>query len=656
VRDPRDIDLGGGQRGLIVPAAAVERVDDLGRARALAREMMHAPGGAARLRALAEQKAFGFVDDERTIELIAAMLVDRELMLVRCADPLNPLPPRIGPGGTHDDGGRRLSDLLPRGTTDTTPSWIELVVFGRDGLRLTGTSLQLRLPDGEQRTHRLDASGRVRLDELAREGSCEVQLVSPVAWEVPKEPAVAQRPDVVLRIESPRPLKLLTGKTHRIEVAPQPSPTTSLPAGCFALRSCFPTAAMGVFVETLAQRLQDEPNLKVGVFGHTDPTGSDATNKALSDRRARTVHTILTNDVDAFDVLAEEEPWDLAHYQAMLRGVGCNPAALDAEVGELTKLATRWFQEEWNLGIHHVDGPAQPLDVDGDLGPLTKAALRRAYLLLLSAQLAREQFHGEGWAGCASFNPIATTAPLQRRGSLVLWGRNAPAIEAFPCRAGDVSACTIDDGGLRRCKFYRLFVAEEESTTPTLMFDFEWMPLPSGKYNLSALTSLPDDTPIELQVARHVSDFSARLGVQRASFDAGGEPMGAKFTGLVRHGVCLGLFTPPEGWSPYDTVDWFGDVEHEDATSGWFRPPLFRISWPGGYAWSAPPGWRIDRFVAQKAAEPALAMCNDGTFVRFATDGGRVIAPPRRRGDEHLRVVDWTRYLEFTDEPQEDES
>jgi hypothetical protein len=45
-------------------------------------------------------------------------------------------------------------------------------------------------------------------------------------------------------------------------------------------------------------------------------------------------------------------------------------------------------------------------------------------------------------------------------------------------------------------------------------------------------------------------------------------------------------------------------------------------------------------------------MCNDGTFARFSTDGGRIIAPPRRRGDEHMRVVDWTRYLELTDEPE----
>jgi len=198
--DHSEIDLGLGRRGLIVPAHAVARVIDLDDARDLVRRLMESPDGAFQVRTLAEGAELGFVDDTRAIEIVAAMIARRDLLLVRLQSPSFFRPPPSTPRGERDADVTRLSDLLPRDATDPDTRWIELLIFGAQGLRLTGTELRLRLPDGGRRSHRLDASGRVRFDHLVGDGAVDLELVTPVAWDVPRESQALVNPDVVPRI------------------------------------------------------------------------------------------------------------------------------------------------------------------------------------------------------------------------------------------------------------------------------------------------------------------------------------------------------------------------------------------------------------------------------------------------------------------------
>ena len=66
----------------------------------------------------------------------------------------------------------------------------------------------------------------------------------------------------------------------------------------------------------------------ISIFGHADPTGKPDYNKALSGRRARAVHALLTRKVEVWETLFSNregvagDEWGLKSIQHMLRSVG----------------------------------------------------------------------------------------------------------------------------------------------------------------------------------------------------------------------------------------------------------------------------------------------------------------------------------------------
>jgi outer membrane protein OmpA-like peptidoglycan-associated protein len=69
----------------------------------------------------------------------------------------------------------------------------------------------------------------------------------------------------------------------------------NLPNGVtFATDSSAISPAFRATLDQIAQSLRDYPNSLIDVYGHTDSTGSDTYNQALSERRARAVADYLS--------------------------------------------------------------------------------------------------------------------------------------------------------------------------------------------------------------------------------------------------------------------------------------------------------------------------------------------------------------------------
>lgn len=408
-------------------------------------------------------------------------------------------------------------------------------------------------------------------------------------------------PRVELSLAGQRALPLAT---EALDVTP--SPTRAIPGGCFAYDSTFPTPGVAQFLIGAYLALEEDEQLSLGIFGHTDKAGSDSYNKDLSDRRAEAVRAMLTDDLSSFDALAESEDWGLDVYQAMLRTLGCNPGAIDGTPGDMTSQAVRAFRESYNEDLFHDEGHQRErargdLPEGDELDAATKAALRDAYLSELSTSIEPGRLRGPAAerggpiAGCSEFNRLHERDADNRRVTLALFGADAPEASEFPCQAGDAGACTLDQGpGTHlRCSFYRDRVAEEPETGEDEIpfYDFEWLRTPSGKFHLSAVTRLGQSDDLRFTIHRWQDEGPPR----EADSSEGGEPpqLGdevGQAKGLIRLGVAYALWDAGgAGFDPSDLSTWFDD-------EGRWSPPVFRIEDPRSGAWavSSPPGWRGD--------------------------------------------------------------
>jgi len=396
--------------------------------------------------------------------------------------------------------------------------------------------------------------------------------------------------------------------------------TLTLPGGCFPFDSSFPGPGVAEFLGHARAAAASDRARPLGVFGHADATGDLAHNKVLSDRRAKAVYALLTGDLALFDEVAEAEGWPLACYQAMLRGLGCNPGAIDGETGALTDAAVAAFQHEYGRDVYHRDGPARahpPLDATGTLDDATRAALRDAYVAYHSVRLPADRFLGPRCSGCSELNPVSDTGRENRRVTIAIWGSEAPDAGAFPCVEGDVSACPSEGGA---CKFYRAHVGDQPLPADMIIpfYDFEWIRTPTGNVHLSALTPLADTNDVRISVFRCTDEPPAEMDSSEGGpRPAPGEKL-AELPGLVRSGVAYALWTPPPCLDPDDVATWYldGDDAPEGAHEGAWAPPVFLVESGPYWALSGPPGLRADRVdVDGEGDAPVIALRNDGTIV-----------------------------------------
>ncbi len=247
-------------------------------------------------------------------------------------------------------------------------------------------------------------------DGLVKDGKATAtgKLLSPKTLVKPGTPleyhVLAQHPNAKEKLDSPK-----------VQVAahqpPKPLAVWSLGPTHFAFGSSFPLPSSCQELDKLKALHEQNPDAVAAIFGHADQMPEPADNKALSDRRARAVHGLLTRDLDGWLKLSQGtkfDPWDLDTTQAALAtlkhrsGAPYYSGAVDGILGPKTDQAIRSYQAD------------NGLKVDGIAGPMTKTKLYLAYMdAICSVKLKPENFVGDPpdakrqWAccGCGATNP-----------------------------------------------------------------------------------------------------------------------------------------------------------------------------------------------------------------------------------------------------------
>lgn len=138
---------------------------------------------------------------------------------------------------------------------------------------------------------------------------------------------------------------------------------------------------------------------------------------------------------------------------------------------------------------------------------------------------------------------------------------------------------------------------------------------------LSALTTLEDGAAVDFQVFTSTL-ISGPEDIDTAALD---RPVGEALEGAVRLGIAQAVWTPPEGYDPFDYDTWFEAHDEAaliaDPALLWAkRPsvqaPLFQVSGGGTVAVSEPPGQDLRRIRwtdpdGKHVVEPSTALAFD---------------------------------------------
>ncbi len=420
------------------------------------------------------------------------------------------------------------------------------------------------------------------------------------------------------------PVPLQPGAHNRVVVV-VPRLVEYSSASGFANASAFP--GPGVLADLKGiQEAVDGTRAQAVLFGHTDASGSDAANKALSDLRAEAIRAAFLSDAAAMKKVAHDNEWGVAEAQVMLRALGYVPGAIDGEVGPMTRAAVEDFVFEHGRGEHpRSQAPTQGPELDAG----TIDALLGAYVAEYGMQMPADTLLGPQTVGCGAFNPSSSDPTSCRKVTLSVLedAREHPDAGEFPCKTGDPSACLVDRVQAPRCRFYRTFVVAQAQTSSLDFFDFRWTRTPTGKVHLSALCNASDCDGVDFRVG------IAKRGMTLppASSSAGSpEPevtILAEISGYVRHGVCYALWNPGE-FDPFDAFRWatFGaDVDDEDVEEvEAFPVPTFRIGLGAEWAYATPPGRPLHRIIVERDQGDLVALLADGSFVRVKSGDPRL--------------------------------
>jgi outer membrane protein OmpA-like peptidoglycan-associated protein len=404
----------------------------------------------------------------------------------------------------------------------------------------------------------------------------------------------------------------------------------------FAFDSAFPSPAVHAALARVQAKAAELPDTRLIVFGHTDKVGSVAYNVSLSERRAQAVLALLLDDRDMFEAVAASGAWGTAEHQSMLRGIGCNPGAIDGQVGAMTRAATAAFQREYNLGVYHevaaVERERPTLPEDGSLSPATRAAIRDAYVAV-APHVRPDRFADPAFDGCGKSHDISDRVNENRRAVIAFLPEDTDLSQSSPCdRYDELVGETPED---RRAPHFS---------------DHQWLQEESGAVHLSSATVIPDGTTASIRVVR----CEGRLPVPLPDSSGGGDPptlgpLLAEIPAEIRGGICSGRWTSPEP-GILDPETWVVDhdvqveimerADHEAPPAGnpgssssllaadGLHPPVYVVRAADKWGVSSPPGQRLNRirFGSGAAAGPTegLGVRTDGSLVRFAVDRGLV--------------------------------
>ncbi|WP_146157331.1 peptidoglycan-binding domain-containing protein [Enhygromyxa salina] len=524
-------------------------------------------------------------------------------------------------------------------------AWFELILEDDFGRVLANVEHRLTLPDLSIVEGRSDTSGRVFIEQLAP-GHCKLELTLS-RWpdlpdmDTPKAPAAPPasrllelRPPFSGRLPS---FTLPTLVHNRVRL--QPSPIAAHAAVGFRAGSSFVSPGLAIALRSTAGQLE-QVSSQLGLFGHSDPSGSGADNKALSERRAAAMRALASSDADVLFEIADHERWGLDEYQAMLRGLGFIPGAIDDTSGPMTDAAIEAFveanAERWLSGLPPSKGPS--------LDEQTQRAIVSAYVEEYGLGLDPSRLLGTVASGCREFNDVKTSPAQARRVTLAVFTdpAKAPRTSDLPCVEGDSGACTLDREDGLRCRFFRHAVAPRDLDAVAVeWFDFAWLRTPTGKIHLSALTTAPDTDDVEFEIGIADGGLPSPPPSSAAGGHAGTElrKLG-RAAGLVRHGVCYALWDP-EGFDPFDPRQWFETDPDAPEIEG-LPVPTFKITLGRDWAYSTPPGRRLDRIVlVGDAQRDVIALLSDGSYARFAGQQGLQQVAAEAGGLHVLALYPW---------------
>lgn len=173
-------------------------------------------------------------------------------------------------------------------------------------------------------------------------------------------------------------------------------------------------------LRTCLLQVQEAPDYKILIAGHTDRIGTPEYNLVLSQQRADNVLAALTGDATSWAKLADKKH-RVMDYQQILRwvvrtfGWDCSPGAVDDVDGPNTQAAVKNFQMQYN------DEFSKRISVDGVVGPQTWGAFLDLYdrelatLLEIDASGLRSlrsglNFVGPRTVGCGLNHPYDSVA------------------------------------------------------------------------------------------------------------------------------------------------------------------------------------------------------------------------------------------------------
>ncbi len=214
-----------------------------------------------------------------------------------------------------------------------------------------------------------------------------------------------------------------TLRVRRKACPPQFLECCSIPGITFEFDKSFIRPSVVGALKELEEAVGRHPDARVMIFGHTDKVGSDAYNKSLSERRAKSVFAFITNDVEAWEQLCSQEGWGTNETDQMLADQGFDRGTRPDAVRE--------YQT------------SRGLTVDGSVGPQTRAQLFSDYMSgKHDLALTPDQFMEPRHMGCGEFNPqVATDAAEERNRRVTFFLFHRERLPNLPCAAGDLAPC-----------------------------------------------------------------------------------------------------------------------------------------------------------------------------------------------------------------------
>lgn len=286
-----------------------------------------------------------------------------------------------------------------------------------------------------------------------------------------------------------------TLRVRRVVAPPQFLGCCAIPGTTFAYDSSFVRPAIADHLAPLANALDQHPDAKVMIFGHTDRVGTEAYNKTLSERRAESVFAFITNDAAAWEALYQQEQWGTRAIQEILKDLedpAFDPGPVDGVYGPKTQQAVRAYQTSRGLAP------------DGVAGPVTRQQLFTDYMTgAHDIDLGPDRFMEPKHMGCGEFNPVEETEAASEPNRRVTFFLFHPdRLPNLPCAHGQLAPChrQIDPPAPRHvpsflCSFFDSLARTCPSETTFLsiairILDPDREPFSGADYRLSIVGDL----------------------------------------------------------------------------------------------------------------------------------------------------------------------